>query len=283
MTAYQNVLVDIENGVGTVTLNRPEKLNALSGELRDDLREALYDLNPGDAVRVIRLKSSGRAFCAGYDLTPGAQLEPSQVAPMGDQAWELGESRIGPDRESLRDSIERWMWMWSYRKPIIAQVNGFCLSGGLDLIGACDIVFAADDATFGHPAARALGTLPTLGMLPLKIGAARTKEMMFTGDTITGEEAARIGLANRAIPAAQLEEETLAFCRRVAMVPLDALTAHKHHINRWMENAGIRTSAAAGADFDAIYHETPSFSRFVRIAAERGLKSALEWRDAPFR
>lgn len=288
MTEYENILVDAApSGVATIILNRPEKLNAISPELRDDLEAALKELNRGDAVRVIRLKAEGRAFCAGYDLTPGRR----RVAGHGDEggsqergrnAWELGESRIAMDREGLRESVDRWLWMWSYRKPIVAQVHGYCLAGGGELAGACDIIFAAEDARFGHPASRALGIPPTLGMWPAKIGLLKTKELLFTGDMIDGTEAERIGMVNHAVPREELDERTLAFCERIAKLPLDALSVHKHVTNRWFEIAGLRTAAAEGAEYDAIYHETPSFGAFGRIAQERGLKEALAWRDGPF-
>lgn len=290
MTEYENILVEPgDDGVATITLNRPEKLNALSEGLRADLEAGLRELSPGDAVRVIRLKAAGRAFCAGYDLTPGQRRAPaghdmrakgSEAA--GPRAWELGESRIALDREGLRSMVDRWLWMWSYRKPIVAQVQGYCLAGGSELIGACDIIFAAEDARFGHPASRALGIPPTLGMWPFKVGMLKTKELLFTGDMIDGIEAEKIGMVNHAIPADRLDEVVLAFCRRIAKLPLDALSVHKHVTNRWFEIAGLRTAAAEGAEFDAIYHETGSFREFGRIAAERGLKSALAWRDEPF-
>lgn len=282
MTDYENVLVEVDDGVATITLNRPEKLNAISEGLRRDLEAALRELNPGDAVRVIRLRAAGRAFCAGYDLTPGQRRDTQTQGPSGTQAWELGESRIAMDREGLRDSIDRWLWMWSYRKPIIAQVQGYCLAGGGEIIGACDIVFASENATFGHPAARGLGIPPTLGMWPAKIGMLKTKELLFSGDTIPAAEAERIGMINRVIANDRLDEETLAYCKRIAQVPLDALSVHKHVTNRWFEIAGLRTAAAEGAEFDAIYHETGSFHEFGRIAEEKGLKTALAWRDAPF-
>ena len=139
MAEFENVLVDVEGPVATITLNRPEKLNALSEGLRSDLHSALAELNPGDSVRVIRIRGAGRAFCAGYDITPDDndfQFVPSRRS--GDQAWELGESMVAMNREHLRDSIERWLWIWSYRKPIIAQVHGWCLAGGNDLVGSCD-------------------------------------------------------------------------------------------------------------------------------------------------
>lgn len=283
MTEYDNVVVEVEDtGVATVTLNRPEKLNALSEGLRSDLEAALRELNPGDAVRVIRLKAAGRAFCAGYDLTPGQRRNTSTNAPSGTQAWQLGESRVARDREGLRESIDRWLWMWSYRKPIVVQVQGYCLAGGNDLVGACDIIFAAEGATFGHPASRALGIPPTLGMWPAKIGMLKTKELLFSGDTITAAEALQVGMVNRVVPDDKLDEETLAWCRRIAQVPLDALSVHKHVTNRWFEIAGLRTAAAEGAEFDSIYHETGSFREFGRIASEEGLKVALAWRDRPF-
>lgn len=283
MTDYENILVERgDDGVATILLNRPEKLNAISGALRDDLEAALRELNPGDEVRVIRLKANGRAFCAGYDLTPGRGRRAADTGPRGTNAWDLGESRIALDREGLRDSVDKWLWIWSYRKPIIAQVHGFCLAGGGEMIGACDLVFAAENASFGHPAARALGIPPTLGMWPAKIGMLKTKELLFTGDMIDGKEAERIGMINRAVPAEDLDAYVLNFCKRVAELPLDALSVHKHVTNRWMELAGLRTAAAEGAEFDAIYHETQSFKEFGRIAGEQGLKSALAWRDAPF-
>lgn len=283
MTDFESILLDIQGAVATITLNRPEKLNALSRGLQDDLQAALRELNPGDSIRVIRIKGAGRAFCSGYDLTPDpGRRAPAEPPLRGSNAWEVGESRIALDREGLRATIDRWLWMWSYRKPIVAQVHGFCLAGGNELVGACDIVFAAEDAQFGHPASRALGIPPTLGMWPFKIGLLRTKELLFTGDLVDGRMAAQIGMVNRAVPADRLDEETMAFCQRVAKTPLDALTVHKHVANRWWETAGLRLAAAEGADFDAIYHETGAAKEFSRIAREQGLKAALAWRDAPF-
>ena len=283
MAEYQNVLVDVEGPVATITLNRPEKLNALSEGLRSDLHSALAELNPGDSVRVIRIRGAGRAFCAGYDITPDDndfQFVPSRRS--GDQAWELGESMVAMNREHLRDSIERWLWIWSYRKPIIAQVHGWCLAGGNDLVGSCDLIFASESARFGHPAGRALGQPPTLGMWPVKIGMLKAKEMLFSGDTIDGVEAERIGMVNRVYGEDELDAETMAYCQRIAQVPLDGLTVHKHSVNRWAELMGVRMSAIEGAEFNAIFAEAPTIAEFGKISRSKGLKAALEWRDDPF-
>jgi enoyl-CoA hydratase len=127
-----------------------------------------------------------------------------------------------------------------------------------------------------------LGIPPTLGLWPVKIGMLKSKELLFSGDTIDGREAERIGMVNKALPAAELDGFVRAFAERVAQVPLDALTVHKHVVNRWFEIMGLRTGAAEGAEFDAIYHETPAAAQFSQIAREQGLKAALEWRDTPF-
>jgi enoyl-CoA hydratase len=287
---FENVLVETDGPVATITLNRPEKLNALSDALRQDLHDALVALNPGDRVRVIRIKGAGRAFCPGYDLSPGrpgresytAAGAPDEQAPGSGALADGGESSIARDRENLRQLVDSWLWMWNYRKPVIAQTHNYCLSGGLDLIGACDIVFAAEGTRFGHPAARGLGIPPTLGLLPMKIGAAATKELLFTGDLVDAREARELGIVQHVVPAAELDERVMALCQRIAMMPLDVLTVHKHVTNRWMELQGVRLGAYEGAEYDAIAHLAPAAGEFRRRTNEEGLRSALTWRDAPF-
>jgi enoyl-CoA hydratase len=298
----ETIDVRIDGAVATITLNRPDVINALSPQMRDELENALADLRPGDRVRVIRIRGAGRGFCSGYDLSSGSSVYhaglpgsagPTDSVPLPDRdahgavvgeagPAELGESSLVLDRERLRESIERWLRIWNYRKPIVAQVHGACLSGGLDLIGVCDLVYASGSARFGHPAARGLGIPPTMGMLPMKIGAARTKELFFTGDTVDGHEAFRLGLVNAVVPDAELDERCAALCRRISHTPLDALTLHKHVINRWSEIAGLRLGALEGADFDAMFHATPASAEFGRIADRDGIRAALDWRDAAF-
>ena len=128
----------------------------------------------------------------------------------------------------MRELVDSWLWMWNYRKPIIAQTHNYCLSGGLDLIGTCDIVFAAEGTRFGHPAGRGMGIPPIMGMLPMKIGAAATKELLFTGDLVDAQTAKELGIIQHVVPAAELDERVMALCQRIAMQPLDGLTVHKH-------------------------------------------------------
>ncbi len=281
---YDNVLVDVDGPVATITLNRPEQLNAMSRGLLADLYQSLRDLNAGDDVRCIRLRGNGRAFCPGYDLGPttGVYAGGKRVKKDGPNIADYGESAIALDRESLREMIDRWLWMWNYRKPIVAQVHGYCLSGGLDLIGACDIVWAAEGTLFGHPAARGMGIPVTVGVVPLRIGAAATKELLFTGDLMDAEEAKDLGLVRRVVPADELDERVAALCQRIAMNPLDILSVHKHVTNRTFEIMGWRLAAQEGAEFDAIAHLTPSMAEFGRRVANDGLRAALAWRDGPY-
>ena len=254
----------------TIALNRPDTLNALSDTMREELATALNEADQDEQASVVVLKGNGRAFCAGYEISPSRSRE--QV-----------NRTISQDRERLRRLVQYWLNLWSYRKPIIGQVHGYCLAGGIELVAICDIVIASDDAQFGHPAGRALGIPPTLGFWPMLIGLRKTKELLFTGDSIDAREAERLGLVNRVVPLNQLQTEVRRLTERIAKVPVDILTVHKHVTNRWFEIMGLLTAAYEGAEFDSIYHKTPAHVEFFEMVTEKGLKAALEWRDSAFR
>jgi enoyl-CoA hydratase len=167
-------------------------------------------------------------------------------------------------------------------KPVIAQVHGYCLAGATELAGHCDIVFASEDALFGHPAGRAVGILPTLSMWPILMGPRKAKEYLFTGDSMSAREALDWHLVNRIFPKEQLEAETLAYARRVATVSLDLLTLHKASVNRWLDIIGFRALEQSAADFDVIAHQTEAVKNWARMSREQGLKAALTERDRPF-
>jgi enoyl-CoA hydratase len=285
------ILLEVDGPVATITLNRPERLNAISLELRNGLEDALAEVKPGDTVRVVRVRGAGRGFCSGYDLASTSSVynaglggdEPAPEHVPGEVPMNaLGQSSLLRDRERLRENIERWLALWNYPKPIVAQVHGVCIAGGLDLLGICDLAYAAPDARFGHPAARGLGIPPTLGLLPMKIGLSATKELFFTGDLVGAQKAAALGLVNEVVDTDDFDAWVLAKCRRIAGNAMDALTLHKHVVNRWAEIMGLRLGALEGADFDAMFHLTPASAEFGRISGAQGLKTALAWRDAGF-
>jgi enoyl-CoA hydratase/carnithine racemase len=176
-----------------------------------------------------------------------------------------------------------WLRLFDLPKPTIAQVHGYCVAGATELAGHCDIVFAAQDAIFGNPAGRVLGILPTMAMWPTLMGLRRTKEYFFTGDTFTGRQAEKWGLINHAVPHEQLEEETLNYARRVALVPVELLTLHKAAVNRYIEVMGIRAAEQSACDLDVIAHQTGAVQDWLRLCREKGLREALEERDRPFK
>jgi enoyl-CoA hydratase len=260
----------VEDRVFRITLDRPEKLNAMNGRLLSELDAALDEFEADPEASVLVIRGAGRAFCAGYDLTGSGGGGP-------------GAFTVTEDRWSLRKTIARWQRLWNLPKPTIAQVHGYCLAGGTELAGHCDIVFAADDAQFGHPAGRTLGVIPTLSMWPYLMGMRKTKEYLFTGDSITAAEALEYGLVNRVYPRGRLDEETLAYARRVAMIPADLLTLHKAATNRFFELMGIYAAEQSASEFDVIAHQTATAKTEVRRMRELGLKKALDARDESFR
>jgi enoyl-CoA hydratase len=262
---------DPEMRTATVTLNRPEKLNALSYEMRDELDLVVRDLEVDDQTKVVIIKGAGRAFCGGYDLDEVQSI-----------SW--AGNPIDPNvmRRGVRMSQERWMRLWNVRQVTIAQVHGYCLVGGIDLIAVCDLVWAAEDAQFGQPQARRQGIIHTLGMYPLYIGARRAKEYAFTGEAMTGLEAERFGLINHALPAAELDAAVHGYARKLADIPDYMLYAQKDAVNRWSETAGIRAAMHAADDLDAIVLTGSGNVEFANAVQQDGRKAALRARDSAF-
>jgi len=274
---YETIATSVDGAVATLTLDRPEKLNAINPQMRADLTAALEQFEPGADVRVVRIRANGRAFSSGFDLDKG--LHGGDV--VGDTRYAEG-STLGDIRD-LR-AVGEWLRaIRRYRKPVVAQVHGMCLAGGMDLMGACDIVIASDDCRIGNPGARGLGNPMTLGFMPIRVGAHRAKELLFTGDTIDGAQAERWGLVNTAVPAEELEEVAAFACRRISGMPLDMLTINKMMVNRWIDAMGLDAIIDAGIESNAFSHTTPFYAEFRRRADSDGLKAALDWRDAPYR
>ena len=280
MTDFKTIIFEVADGRARITLNRPEKLNALSMELQTELNAALWEADNDNNVHAVILRGNGRAFSAGYDLTPmsnrrAADADDSYTAvyrggrTFDDDAWQLERA------QRLRMAI------FDMHKPVIAQVHGYCLAGGTDIALLCDIIIAADDATIGFPPARAMGSLPNQ-MWVYHCGPQWAKRLFLTGDTVTGAEAADIGLVLKSVPASALEAEVEGLVDRMVMIDTDLLAANKRIVNVALELMGARTMQRFGAENDARAHLAPSVREFGRIAGEQGLKAALHWRDAKF-
>jgi enoyl-CoA hydratase len=259
--------------VRRLTLNRPNVLNALSAELVESLSTALAGAAAEPSVRVIVLRGAGRSFCAGYDLKEEAEHQ------------RQGRLDVAGWRDELAHDVGRMLELFDHPKPIIAEIHGYCLAGGCDLMMMCDVAVASDDAVFGEPEIRFGSGVVTM-VMPWLIGARRSKELLLTGeDRMEAAEALRIGLVNRVVPRDRLEEETLALARKMAVIDPVALSMTKRAINRSLEVAGFREALMANIDIDAIIEsaEVPEREEFNRIREEQGLKAAIRWRDERFR
>jgi enoyl-CoA hydratase len=269
------VLLEEDLGpVRRLTLNRPERLNALSHELVETLSAALARAAEDDGVRVVIIAGSGRAFCAGYDLKEEAEHE-KEHGPLDVAGW----------RAALAQDADRMLELFDHPKPVLAQVHGYCLAGGCDLMMMCDLAVASDDAMFGEPEIRFGSGVVTM-VMPWLVGARKAKELLLTGeDRIPADEAKRIGLVNRVVPRDRLEEETVALANEIAILDPVAISLTKRSINRALEVSGFREALAANVDIDSVIEaaEVPERIEFRRIREKEGLKAAIAWRDARFR
>lgn len=260
------VLVADHGPVRILMLNRPEKLNAMSTALVEELSHRLAETRDDSSVRVVVIGGTGRSFCAGYDL--------DEPAPGDDDAVVSG----------LRHSMTRLLEVFDLPQPVIAMVQGHCLAGGCDLMMMCDLVVAADDAVFGQPEIR-FGSAIVAHVLPWLIGARRAKELVLTGfDRVSAATALDFGLVNRVVAAERLHEETMALARQLAVVDPDVMSLTKRAINAAWERAGFREALDDGVAIAGEIETTRSPERveFDRLVNERGLKEAIEWRDRRF-
>ena len=261
---YRHVLYAVDGKVATLTLNRPEKLNALSVALMDDFGAALQEAGRDPAVSVVRVKGAGRAFSAGYDIS-GTDAEARAA-----------RGTIYEDRERLQGNLERWLAIWELPKPVVAQVHGYCIAGATQLAAMCDLTFVAEDSLFGMPSLP-LGAGYVTPLWVWLVGIKRAKEMHYLlGRHITGKEAVQIGFANRAFPPARLETEVVETCQRIAKIHPQLLRLEKLASNRVLEIQGFRAAVLQAAEWDAIAHFTPPVQEMQGRIRERGLRGAIE-------
>jgi enoyl-CoA hydratase len=255
-------------------LNRPERLNAISMAMPREIRAAVDWAVANPDIHVIVVEGVGKGFCGGYDLAESAeamidhpcQQEKTPWDPMVDYAF-------------MKQNTEDFMSLWRCPKPTIAKVHGHAVAGGSDIALCCDLLVMADDARIGYMPTRVWGC-PSTAMWTFRLGPLRAKQLMFTGDTLSGREAADCGLANQAVPLAQLEAETLALAERIAGVPSSHLAMHKMVVNQVMLNMGLEQTQMMANVFDGITRHNPEGLWFRRYAQQQGFKAAVEWRDS---
>ena len=264
------VTYEADGRVGIVTLNRPDKLNAISLELKKTLVERFHEADADPTTSVVVLRAEGRSFCAGYDISPN----PVRAARKGNAlAWHA----------SLSDDTALELTPWSMNKPVIASVQGHCLGGGCELAMVCDLTIAAEDALFGEPEIRFSNVGPVM-VMPWIIGLKRARELLYLGDPIDARTALAYGMVNRVVPRAELNSATLKLARRMALMAPEALAATKLAVNRGAEAAGFRNAINVGVDVLAALYaaRTEVGVKFDEIREKEGLGAALRWRAAQF-
>ncbi len=247
-------LVDVEQqgAVRRLRLNRPDKLNALSPQLIAELEAGLREAMTDDRTAVAVLSGTGRAFSAGADVKAVQEGQGSASA----SASQHRLTDTPNDMLATRRRVDEWLALWAMPKPVIAQVHGYCLGLANELVGCCDLVVCGESARFGMPEVREVALFPTLGFWPDRIGMQRTKELLFTGRLVEGPEAVQLGLALECVVDEELEGRVDELAAHIAGVDVDRLSVTKAAVNAWAEARGVRSAAARGAEFHAIYHRS---------------------------
>jgi len=278
MGSYAQIIYEVERGRASITLNRPEKRNALSDVLLGELNDALWQADLDKRVHAVCISGAGSSFSAGYDLAGGVGRPPKDAA---DDVVVRDGSTIDDDSWYLERSQRLRMVIFDMHKPVIAKVHGYCLAGGTDVALLCDMVIAADDAMIGFPPARDMGALPN-NMWMYNCGPQWAKRLTLTGDLISGADAAKIGLVMKSVPADVLDREVDGLLDRMALLDPDLLSSNKRVINLALELMGARTLQRLALEMDARAHLAAGARATFRALREDGVGPVVKARAAMF-
>ncbi len=284
---------EVSGRVASITLNRPERGNGLTRALLEALQQAVEQADLDPAVRVLLLAGSGKGFCGGYDLVESAEgkrgaTERGAMAgsPLDPETMMKNHDPREPwdplvDYAMMSRNVRAFMSLFHCTKPVVCKVHGFCVAGGTDLALCSDLLVVAEDAKIGYPPARAWGS-PTTAMWAYRLGPQRAKRLLFTGDSLTGAQAAEWGLALEATPAAELNERVEELVERIALVPLNQLQMMKLLVNQSLYSQGLQATQLVGTVFDGIARHTREGYAFQGLALREGFREAVRQRDQPF-
>lgn len=274
----ENIQYELVRGWARITLNRPERHNPLSYELLKELAAALWEADEDREIHAVLIRGAGESFSSGYDLTPARKK--TERLREGAASFR-GARTIDDDIWRLERSQQALMTIFDMHKPVVAQVHGNCIAGGLDLALACDLVIASDDAVIGFPPVRKMGT-PPMNFWLAHIPVQWAKRLLLTGDVISGADAAKIGLVLESVPAAELQDTCESLMDRISLIDADILTVNKRSINLSLELMGMRTMQRIAAELDGRGHRAAAVEEFGKDMREHGLKEALRLRDVGF-
>jgi enoyl-CoA hydratase len=290
----QTITYGTDDRVARITLNRPERGNGITNLMVRELAAAVERANLDPEIHAIALAGSGSGFCGGYDLVASAEGEMEGLAeqdvPEGspiDPAV-MGRNHVPntnwdpvTDFQMMWRNVRGFMSLFHSEKPVLCKVHGYCVAGGTDMALCSDLLVIAEDAKIGYPPARVWGS-PTTALWAHRVGIARAKRLLLTGDSLTGAEAAEWGLAVEAVPADELDERFESLVQRVARLPINQLVMMKLLTNQVAYAQGLHATQLLGTFFDGITRHTEEGHAFVRRAAESGFKEAVRERDEPF-
>jgi enoyl-CoA hydratase len=270
---FGTVSYTADDRVATITLNRPERFNAINATMPDDIAAAFAHANNDDAVHVVVLTGAGRGFCGGYDLKEFAE-KPGTNPGIQEMPW---DPMI--DYRFMSHCTQQFMSIWRCHKPVIGRIHGDAVAGGSDIALCCDIIFMNKKARIGYPPSRVWGC-PTTSMWFYRLGAEKTKRMLFTGDLVSGTEAERMGLIYKSVPIEHLDEEIKRLVDRIKGVPKNQLMMMKMLVNQSFENMGLANTQMIATIFDGITRHSPEGIWFKQRAEEVGFKQAVAERDS---
>lgn len=274
--SYEMIKFAKNEAIATITLNRPEKYNTFRMEMIQEIDDALKDANQDDQIKVIVLEGAGDSFCGGFDFSDGLEhyefIKEEKYDPGIDILWVTN---------SYLSYVPKFMGLWRGLKPTIAKVHGYCVGGGSEMALCADLIIASDDARFGTPYSRVWGCHLT-GMWIYRLGLAKAKYYALTGEWISGKQAARIELINFSYPLEELDQRVDELAKKLARIPLTQLIAMKLIVNQAYDNMGLQGTQTLGPILDGAMRNTPEGREFVRIAMDRGVKTAVIERDGPF-
>jgi len=273
MSDFTTLLYEIEGRVATITLNRPNRLNAINDVMPGEIAAAVKRAEADRTVHVIVVKGAGKGFCGGYDLVDYAEAE-GDVPGSQDMPWDPAI-----DYAFMHQNTLDFMSLWRCRKPTIARVHGAAAAGGSDIALCCDFVIMAEDARIGYPPARVWG-VPTPAMWVYRLGPQQAKRMMMTGELIDGREAERIGLALEAVPEAELDAAVDRLAGRLQGVPKNQLMMTKLVVNQAYEAMGLSNTQMLATFFDGVARHSPEGVWFKERAEKVGFKQAVAERDS---
>ncbi len=277
-TAYQTIVTDLDDGVFTITLNRPDALNTIVPPMPEEFEQAMAVASRDEDVRIVVVRGAGRSFCAGYDFGEGfhhwdeALTSDGRWDPAKDAAWATNR---------FTSPHQQFFSMWRSPKPVIAQVHGGCVGGGSDNALSADIIIASEDAVIGTPYSRMWGAYLT-GMWIYRLGLAEAKWRALTGEPFTGREAADIGLINQAVPFDRLEDTVAQVASKLKTIPWSQLAAQKMVVNHAYEQMGLGAVQTLGPIMDGIMRNTPDARTWIDTAEQQGVRRAVADRDGPF-